>query len=277
MIILKGSLKFLLGLGIMICSIALMLSIFTRTTLLNQDFYLKSLEKSSYFTFQREEIDDGFKNYSLITSIPQEVFSRAVSDEAIRTITTDNINNTLAYMKHESGYRGVQIDESPIDTSVREYVAGKVGEGSQLSTVTKEAAAIVNRHAALFDVSAVIKYSQFQSFRNALYTAYNKLYVIAAMLLFLILSLFLVSRKKAGTFQLWLGGALVAGSLVILVPSLMGLFFNIPYRFPVENYYLKVGLSSIALGCLRNLVITGALVLAAGSGLLYAGIHKSEA
>jgi hypothetical protein len=274
---LKGALKFMLSLGIMLCSIVLAISIFTHTTMLNQDFYLNSLEKSSYFTYLNQEIDDSFRNYSLITSIPEEVFSSSVSDDEIRNLTTDNINNTMAYMKNEKDYVDEKIEVGSLDSALKKYVSGISGEGSQLSTVTEEAAAIVNSHAVLFDVSAVMKYSQFQSLRHMLYTAYSKLYIIAAAFAVLIILLFILYRENSWLFKLWIGGALIAASLVILVPTLMGFIFNIPYRFAVENYYLKVALSSIALGYLKNLAISGTIMLAAGLGMLYKGADKSGA
>jgi hypothetical protein len=270
----KEALKFLISLVIMFSSIALILSIFTRTTVLNPNFYISSLEKSSYFTYLDQEIKYSFSNYSLITSIPAEVFSGSVSSVKIRNLTQDNIKNTIAYIKHEEEYANEKIDASSIDAAVKKYASGVKGDASQLSTVNEEAATIVNIHAVLFDVSAVEKYSQFQSLRNMLYIIYTKLYVLAAVLFMLIILLYLVSREKAGAFQLWLGGALLASSLVVLIPAAMGFIFNIPYRFAVENYYLKVALSSFALGYIKNLVICGALMLVAGTVTLYLGIRK---
>jgi len=273
---LKGALKFILALGIMLSSILLAMSIFTHTTLLNQGFYSSSLEKGNYFTYLDQEIDYSFRNYSLITSIPEKVFSSAVSGDEIRNLTTDNINSTMAYMKNEKNYVDEKIEVSGIDSALKKYASGFYLEKNQLSTVTDEAAAIINSHAVLFDVSAVMKYSQFQSFRRALYTVYDKLYVIAAALAVLLIFLFILYRENIWLFELWTGGALIAASLVILVPTLMGFIFNIPYRFAVENYYLKVALSSIALGYLRNLAVSGTVMLAAGLGLLLRGANKSR-
>lgn len=273
---LKETFRFLLAAGIMLCSIALALSIFSRTTLLNADFYTLSLEKSSYFTYLDQEIDDSFRNYSLITSIPADVFTGAVSVDEIRSLTTENIENTMSYMRHEGGYTNKKIDVSGIDSAVRKYASGITGESSQLSTVTKEASAIVNSHAVLFDVSRVEKYGQFQSVREAIYLVYKNVYAVAGMVALLAIMLFLMTRKTSGSFQLWTGGALLAASMVLLVPSLMGYAFAIPYRFAVENYYLKVGLSSIMVGYLDSLALYGAFMLVVGAEILYLGMRRTE-
>lgn len=270
----KGILKFILSLGIMFCSIALVISVFTRTTLLNQDFYINSLEKSGYFPYLNQEIDYGFHNYSLITSIPEEVFAGAVSGSDTKSLATENIRDTMSYMRYEGDYTDKKIDAGRIDKAVRDYASGITGEASQLSTVTEEAAAIVNSHAVLFDVARVANYSQFQAFREAVYTAYDKLYVAAAALAALMFFLLLITWGSRGMFELWLGGALLAGSMVLLVPTLMGLLFNIPYRFPVENYYLKVALSSFALGYLWKLALSASVMLLGGIAMLYRGIIK---
>jgi hypothetical protein len=273
---LKEIARFFLGLGIMLCSLIFALSIFTRTTVLNPTFYMHTLEKHSYFTYLEQEIKEGFANYSLITSIPAAVFRGAVSSEEIKSLTRANIQNTTAYLKHQSDYADTELDKSGIDLAVRKYASGLSGEESQLSTVTEEAAAIVNSHATLFDVSAVKKYSQFQSLREALYAVYRSLFFSAAGLLVLALFLFILSKGKKWTFQIWLGGAVLAASLIVLVPAIMGLIFNVPYRFAVENYYLKVGLSSIMVGYLDNLAIIGAAMLVAGAEILYLGIRRAE-
>lgn len=272
--VLKETVRFLLAAGIMFCSIAFALSIFARTTLLNADFYINSLEKSSYFTYLGQEIDDSFRNYSLITSIPEDVFTGAVSADEIKRLTTENIEDATSYMRHEGAYTDKKIDASGIDSAVRKYASGITGESSQLSTVTKEAASIVNSRAVLFDVSRVEKYSQFQSLREAIYFVYKNVYAIAGMLALLAILLFLMTRKKAGSYQLWMGGALLAASMVLLVPSLMGFAYGIPYRFSVGDYYLKVALSSFTIGYLRGLTLSAAVMLLGGIGMLYRGILK---
>jgi len=272
---LKEILRFMLSLGIMLSLLLFSMSLFTSTTVLNPTFYMHSLEKHSYFTYLEQEIHAGFDNYSLVTSIPASVFSGAVSSEEIKNLTRANIDNTMAYIKHEREYADVKIDQSSIDSAVRKYASGLSGEESQLTTVTEEAAAIVNTHAALFDVSAVKKYSQFQSLRNALYAVDKSLYISAAVVVVLSLLLFLAARGAKGAFQLWLGGAVLAASLMILVPTIMGLIYKIPYRFAVENYYLKVGLSSIMIGYLDSLAIIGAVALLAGAEMLYLGLRKA--
>lgn len=272
---LKEISRFFLALLIMLSTLAFALSIFTRTTMLSPSFYMHRLDKASYFTYLDQEIQAGFKNYSLITSIPESVFSSDVDSDEIRNLTERNIENTTAYIKHERDYEDVKLDQRGIDSAVRKYAAGLTGEESQLSTVTQEASDIVNSHAVLFEISAVKKYSQFQSLRTAMYMLYSSIYAIGASLLALGLVLFLATRKTPGAFQLWLGGSLIASSLIILVPTVMGFLFNVPYRFAVENYYLKVGLSSIMVGYLDSLAIIGAVMLAAGAELLYMGMRKT--
>jgi hypothetical protein len=71
-----------------------------------------------------------------------------------------------------------------------------------------------------------------------------------------------------------MGGALLAASMVLLVPALMGLAYGLPYRFSLGDYYLKVALSSLTLGYLRNLMISGLVMLVASVGLLGLGIRK---
>ena len=79
----------------MFCFMAILVSMFTRNVLLSSEFYINNLEKSEYFQLLRSEIDFGFKNYSMVTSIPENVFVQSVSDKEIKDLTINNIENTI--------------------------------------------------------------------------------------------------------------------------------------------------------------------------------------
>lgn len=262
----KQASKFMISLCIMFLIIGLLISIFVRSTLLNQNFYIISLNRTEYYNLLKSEIDYGFKNYSLITSIPENVFKSSVSEEDITSLAMDNIQDTFQYMKYKEAYKDEKLNTSKLEKNIRTYVeensfAVDSNLNNQIKATTAEASDIVNKHAVLFDLAQVIKYKEFQKFRKTLFLVYDNLYIIAGVLILLIFMLFLLNRRHVSSAVLWLAGAMIPASLTVLIPPILGLAYKIPYRFSLGNYYIKVALSVFTLGYIKYFLIIGGCLL----------------
>lgn len=267
---LKEAAKFITSLLIMFSIIGMLLSIFVRTILLNPDFYINSLKKTEYFTLVKDEINYGFKNYSIVTSIPEDVFKSSVTDADIINLASDNIRNAMAYMKYKGNYKDERLNEIKLEINIKTYVVNYSKENKlvvddtvnkQIKTVTLEASNIVNSHTILFDLANVIKYSEFQKFRKILFLLYDNILIMSAALILLIVLLFLFNDMSINRASLWLGAAIIPAGLTVLIPSVLGLAYKIPYRFSFGNYYLKLALSLFTLGYLKFFLISGGILL----------------
>ncbi len=269
--------KFLISMILMFCLMAILVSMFTRNVLLSSEFYINNLEKSDYFQLLRSEIDYGFKNYSMVTSVPERVFVKSVSDKDIKDLTISNIKNTMEYMKKSREYIDDKLESKVLDENLEVFINDYAKENNmivnealknQMGLVSEEASNIVNNHSVIFDLASVIKYGEFQKFREIIFTTYDKLPPLIITALILIIILILLNIKTLYSSLLWVGGCFISSALMVLVPSIMGLLYKIPYRFGVGNGYLKEALKEFALGYIRFFLISGSVFLITGIVML---------
>lgn len=271
--ILKDTLIFLVSLALMFCFILIQASLFTRTTMLNPEFYINNLEKSDYFKYIRNEIDYGFKNYSMVTSIPENIFTESVKDDEIKEMANRNIYDTVSYFKYEKEYTPVSVDTKVLDEKLKVYIDNyakekKVAVSSdlqkRLKDISTEAGNIVSKHSILFNISAVSKYAEFQSFRKGIYILRSKLNVMIYAALVLLILLIFLNLKTLPSALLWLGGSLIPAGLMTLIPSLLALAYKISYRYAISITYLKEALRDITLGYIDFFIKSGLISLMAG-------------
>lgn len=265
----KDVLKFLLSFFLMFAIIATQLSFFVTLKVLNGDFYKSTLNKSDYFHLVRKDIDFGFKNLSMITSIPEEIFTSSVNDEAIMQLAYKNISATEAYMKYSNKYINNNIDTVIFYENLERYakknnIKVDVNLKDQLLVVSKDAGNIVNNHTILFSINTVDKYAQFQSFRKLIYLLYSIKIIALIVTLLLATLLVFLNKQRPRRILLWIGSSLIPAAIMTLVPSILALYYKIPNRFAIDSPYLNVALRDISLGYIRYFIITGLIVLLIG-------------
>lgn len=277
----RSVLKFFISFLLMFSVIIMQISFFINTRLLNGSFYKNLLNKSQYFSLMRKDINFGFRNLSLITSIPDESFTSAVSDEDIKQLSDKNINSTEAYMKYNNKYVDNKIDTNTIYKSLVNYSQKSnlnldANLKNQLLSVSNDAGKIVDNYAVLFNISAVSKYSQFQSFRKAVYAIYSiKVLSITAIIAISALLLLLNKREKWKVF-LWIGSSLIPAAIITLVPSMLALYYRIPYRFSIDSDYIKLALRDITIGYINYFAVSGAVILLAGLCCMFVYNHYNN-
>jgi hypothetical protein len=94
---------------------------FIKIQVVSGNFYKNLLNKCDYFTLIRKDIDYGFKNLSMITSIPQAIFTDSLKDDKVRQLSYSNISSAEGYMKYENNYIDNKIDTSRFLTSLKNY------------------------------------------------------------------------------------------------------------------------------------------------------------
>jgi hypothetical protein len=257
----RNTLIYIISFLLMFALLSMQASLFVKTKVLNGDFYKTVLSKNDYFVLMQKEIDFGFKNLSVVTSIPEEVFSKSVSGEAVKILSYKNIDSVESYMKYKGEYAESKIDTNKIYDSLEKYAKGNNTIDSelknQLTAVSEDAGAIAQNHAALFSINSVAKYSQFQSFRRVLFKVYENQLLPVVIILILVLLLILINLKNLSKSFLWIGSSLIATSLMTLIPCILAICFRISYKYAVDIPYLKVALRDISLGYINYFVTTG--------------------
>ena len=147
---------------------------------------------------------------------------------------------------------------------------------NQLLDVSKEAGDIINNYVVLFNISAVDKYPQFQSFRKLIYLVYSiKILSLVAVFLMITLLVFL-NRKTPRRIFLWIGSSFIPAAIMTLVPSILALYYKIPNRFAIDSLYLNLALKDITLGYIKYFTITGIIVLLIGICCMFIYTHLNN-
>lgn len=281
MIKIRDALRFTVSFFLMFAVIVMQLSFFVNLRMLNGNFYRITLSKSDYFPLMRKDIDFGFKNLAMITSIPEEIFVNSVSKDAVKQLANKNIVSAEAYMKYENKYIDYKIDTNIIYNNLEKYAVEndlKVDEGlkKQLSATANDAGNIVRNYAALFNISAVDKYPQFQQFRKIVYLFYSiKILSVVAVALLMAL-LVVLNRRRPRRALLWVGSSLLPAALITLIPAALALIYKISYKFAIDTPYLKTALRVISLGYINYFMETGALILILGVASTWAYTYLSN-
>lgn len=264
---LKDISKFFISFILMFALLITQLSIFERFYFLNSTFYKNILNTTEFFTLLQKEITFGFKNLSMETSIPDEVYSNSFSKAEIKKVSYDNIDNAVNYFKG-STYKESNINTKEVQNTLSNYIDQYAKKNSlelssdlktQMGVLTKDAGSIVENHGTLFNISAVSRFSEFQQFRSVIKRIYTNLYAFLIIDLILMLSLFLLNGTNKSKALLWIGSSIISASLMVIVPSIMGIAYKISSRINIGTQYLKLFVNSIILGYLKGAFIIGIL------------------
>lgn len=278
----RDVLMFFVSFTLMFVLIIMQLSLFVNFKVLNGDFYKNALDKSDYFSLMRKDIDYGFKNLSMVTSIPENIFITSVSNEAIMKLAYRDINSAQDYMmKYNSKYAINKIDNMMIYGNLLKYAQKNnmqidTNLKSQLLDASQEAGNIINNYSVLFNISAVDKYPQFQQFRKLIYMTYSiKILSIVATFLMVALLIFLNRKTPRRTF-LWIGSSFIPAAIMTLVPSFLALYYKIPSRFAIDSAYLNLALKDITLGYISYFIVTGIIILTIGVCCMFVYNHLNN-
>jgi len=278
---LRNAVIYIISFLLMFALLSMQVSFFLKTRMLNGSFYKKVLGKSDYYSLIEKEIDFGFKNLSMVTSIPEEVFSESVSKEAVKALSYKNIDSAEGYMKYKGEYSESKIDTNKLYNNLEKYVQDNKLNGelkSQLTAVAKDAGKIIESHAALFSINSVAKYSQFQSFRRVLFLAYKNQLLTVMVTAILILFLVLINWQSLRKVLLWVGSSLIASSLMTIIPCILAIYFKIAYKYAIDIPSLKIALRAITLGYINYFLSTGVLFFLVGimCMVIYSFVDKRE-
>ncbi len=249
------------------------LGLFMYVGLFSENFYKNRLHDGEYYSLLSRDINFGFRNLSMITGVPVEIFQDTVTDDRIVEFSESHLRQFTRYMLYKQDTVESPVDiktfKPPLDDFVEEYAAEhniEIDEElqEQIEGVALEAAAILGNHVMLFNIGEVERFSEFQRFRNNIYFFYNRLPLAILGISICLAILYMLNNKRSGPVLLWLGSSMVAASLFSLIPAALALSYRIPYRFNIGTAYLKEALKSFSLGYIHYFLFTGAILFFAG-------------
>lgn len=271
--------NFIISLFLMFLFVLCSVSIFTRTRLLNDKFYINKLANSKYYTYLNEEIRAGFKSLSDISAIPEDIFNNSVSEDFIKKESEKNIENTMDYMLYKVSDGTTKVDFSKVDetlvNNIEAYAREKnidisKNKDKYLKGLMTDTEQIINNHVNLFNINLIQKSSDFQKFRKVSYNLYSKVALFPLTIAVLIVLLWIINFKYSHRVLFWTGSSMVAASLFTLIPSTLGLLSKMSYRVAFKVPYLKEAIREFMLGDLYYLFYLSLCLLILGIIMLLA-------
>jgi hypothetical protein len=281
----RNILRYLTSLILMFVLVLLQLGLFARTILLSPDYYAKRLTTTDYYQALREEIDKGLADLSLITSIPAEILTDTVSNEAVNALSSNNILEATHFMKYKTDEVENTLDGSDIEASLNDFIDDYAAQNgfevdddqrAQIHEVAEQVVSIVTNHTVLFNINAVKRFGEFQRFRRIIYLFYSYWYFFALAAALCIAALFALNPIRLRRGYLWAGSSMIASSLMTIIPAMLALLYRIPYRFNIATSYLKTALQAFTLGYIRFFLFAGFTLLITGLLSLVLYVHLSK-
>lgn len=274
---LSFTIKFFISFILMFLLIAVQLSSFVNTRLINSEFYEERLSAGDYFKYLKAQIDFGFKNLSIVTSVPEEVFKSGINEDSLKAMTNRSLKDTEDYMRYNTNSIQSVTDKTVINKNLQKYLNDYSQKNnlpvddklkSQIDLISADAERIISNNVILFNVNEVSKYGEFQSFRKGVHLISNKFTLTIVLSVFLILILLLLNKAVLRNTFLWAGSSFIAAALFSLIPSVLAMAYKIPYRFNIGVAYLKEALAGFTVGYIKYFLVTGGIYLLMGIILL---------
>lgn len=268
--ILKATTSFLLMFGIVIFVAA----VFVRTTFLNAGFINERIESSEFYSELMEDVRFNYQNFSMITGVPESVLLNLMIDESeIKDFTRAGVQKAIAYMKYETTEFSNKIDDAQfkehLNSYIEEYAKSRnieLDESliNQINAVGEELKESTESQLNIFNIEKVAAYPQFQRFRSFAYLLYSKTYLVFGAMVLLMGALAYLSKKRIHNAFMWIGSSFIAGSLFLIVPSIMALLFRIPRRITVSDPYINEAVRSLVTGYVNFFLAAGIIAFMFG-------------
>lgn len=283
----KKFLNPVLSFALMLMVVGFILTSFLKQVLFNAEDINGQLNNSEYYTQLSENLAEQYQTMSLQTSIPQSIFVDATSDTfALQNLSKQNNIEAIGFLTVANEDYNPKVNRELFVEPITSYLQNYAAENNipfdeslqaQADIIIDDAAAILESHTTLFNLKNVVAFSQFQTLRKAIYTIVEYSYVVpVAMLLFAEL-LALLNRKKVYRAFIWIGSALVSGSLFVIIPSIVAIVLRIPQRITISEVYINTALRTLSQHYLNYFLISGILVLLLGIACLAGYYFVSKA
>lgn len=212
-------------------------------------------------------LESDFRQRESTTGIPAELFTDAISAEALEPIIRDTVTNGFSYLRGETASLGVSPDFSGLEEKVRQFCADYAAEQhleqdesyeKAVRTTITESEAIILSGCDVFRFGSLNDAGVFQTAKRFIPWVGAAVAALIAMSLILAVCLFAVNRHAAEHGCYWCGTALLIASLLLLIPSAWLHFSRWFDRFAVKTDQTFAAVTGFLYANTRALMITAA-------------------
>lgn len=265
----QNILAILLCIVLVASSLLLVLTLLLRNRVFDASFYIDVIARPAYPLLVRQAILSDLERQSSYVGVPIEVLEAGLDDATLVMKQRQHVVNLAGFLNREEDFVKPEYPSErflePLQSFMQDYaqshqLAFGAEQQAQLREVAQDAAAIVQTHITLVDLSQFGDSTTFQRMRNLILSWSRQLILLLIPWLLSMLSLILIYRND---WRAWLNRILIslwlAGSL-LLVPSLVLERFQLHRRLALETPYLLFAISHLLHDLLQYLIVWGLML-----------------
>jgi hypothetical protein len=250
----------------------LQISLFTRSILLKENFYISKYEDAGIYSFVEESINRSLKSIGRTVNLPAELFGSVADKAWVKEQVDIATTKTIEYMTYKTDKLHV-IDASKqaeafnkdLDIYIKKLnLIMDKNVLKEIENIKKEVEVTVKSQASFMDFTAVSKSSTFQKGRKALYFVYNAKNLLVLALFINMLLLCLINIKTLLGFVRWAGYSLIAGGLMVIIPAMVGVFSKFANSISMSEVAIRNFIASVIDASLKYFIFSGSVLLAFG-------------
>jgi hypothetical protein len=279
----------------LILSIVLVLSlvgteglIFAKNYLFCKETYIEAAEKNDVPAKVMDSIEKYFKDSYNYSSIPEDIYTSAISEEDIMSFIELKITSVFDYVDGtESKIKETEFDLSQIESSVSEFFMKFASENNveiddaynqQLQKTIDTAKNEIDNFSDVYMLDMIQKTGAFSKLRTVyklLTPAIIGMVVFTGLCLVLLL---LLCRKRISGFLYWLSVSVMCSSAIAIIPCLIMKFSGYVDRLVIRNDYIYSAVTGVINGTLSKYIAVQAVLFAAAVVIMiiYGIIPKSK-
>lgn len=264
-------------------------SLFLRTTILTEDFYLDIIATPNYMTKVTDAIKLDYRMQSSYSGIPEEVLAETLDDAALHAMLRSHIRYTVSYLNGAPEYLEPEYPKEMITKPLYAFLEKHGDENGYIPTpdqyalideVARDSGEIIKKHICLIDLNLVIERDMFLKAMNVVHILSAALIPSLALLLIacaVLVIFYLEAWRESLTWVLvglWFAGA------TICIPSLVLFTTGIAGRLAIDTVYLKFFVDSVLVQTNQFFLLFGMILFVMTTSILcylaYNKRRKSE-
>ncbi|AGK95849.1 hypothetical protein Clopa_0824 [Clostridium pasteurianum BC1] len=245
--------SFFLSFILMFVLLIFQFSLFTHYKLYNANFYMDKFQKLGLYSYLQSSTNSSLDTIARVSNLPKAVFNNVVSQTWLKSQVENSTTGTIDYMTYKTNNLPA-IDTNSLlktfDENLDKFIKSSnitvdKSVQDQLNSIRSQSGGSIKDEINLFSFDTVSKSSSFQKIRKYLNLLYSYENIIILIIIIIAILLFIIEHNNIAIFISWIGYSLIAGGLLSLVPSLVGIFSRFTDNIAIGIPTIKIIVGSI--------------------------------
>ncbi|WP_155241860.1 hypothetical protein [Clostridium pasteurianum] len=214
---------------------------------------MDKFQKLGLYSYLQSSTNSSLDTIARVSNLPKAVFNNVVSQTWLKSQVENSTTGTIDYMTYKTNNLPA-IDTNSLlktfDENLDKFIKSSnitvdKSVQDQLNSIRSQSGGSIKDEINLFSFDTVSKSSSFQKIRKYLNLLYSYENIIILIIIIIAILLFIIEHNNIAIFISWIGYSLIAGGLLSLVPSLVGIFSRFTDNIAIGIPTIKIIVGSI--------------------------------